>query len=289
MSAAAPAVSPVGTMSLWRGQALSILGMELRRNFISKRGFWIYGLALVPVIIVWVHSIFTMRGAPRMSHDLSKDTQVLASLFQLFLLRPAIFFGCLGIFTYLFRGEFVERSLHYYFLAPVRREVLVVAKYCAGSITAISFFGLSVFLTFAGMYAHYPQFEVRQWLLNGPGLGHLGAYLAITTLACLAWGSVFLWMGIRFKNPIVPAVVFLTWESANVLLPSWLRRLNILHFLQSLNPVNVQNQGPGSLLGTTAEPEHAVTAVLCLILISAAMVFLSIRELKRAEVNYSTE
>ena len=29
----------------------------------------------------------------------------------------------------LFRGEIVDRSLHYYFLSAVRREVLVVGKY----------------------------------------------------------------------------------------------------------------------------------------------------------------
>ena len=97
-----------------------------------------------------------------------------------------MFFGCVGIFTYLFRGEFVERSLHYYFLAPVRREVLVIAKYLAGCITAIAFFGGSFLLTFAGMYAHFPQFEVRQWLMSGPGW------------ATSAWGRLITVLGRHF-------------------------------------------------------------------------------------------
>ena len=40
----------------------------------------------------------------------------------------------------LFRGEVVDRSLHYYFLAPVRREVLVVGKYLSGLIATIALF-----------------------------------------------------------------------------------------------------------------------------------------------------
>lgn len=289
-SVALPAAVPAnGTFALWKSQTLSILWMELKRNFITKRGFWIYLLAAAPAVIVWLHSIVSIQRGARAGHDMMKDTQILAVLFQIFFLRPGVFFGCLGIFTYLFRGEFVERSLHYYFLAPVRREVLVVAKYLAGVITAICFFGVAMLTTFAGMYAHYPQFQVQQWMLSGPGLSHLGWYLTITVLACLSWGSVFLWMGIRFKNPIIPAVIFLMWESVNLFVPSWIRRVSVLHFLQSLNPVTMESKGPGALLGNTAEPEHVVVAIIAPILIALAMIVLSVWQLKRTEVSYSTD
>lgn len=290
MSAASAAIPANGSWTLWRSQTASIVWMELKRNFITKRGFWIYLLAAAPAVIVWLHSIVTMqRGGARLGHDLAKDTTILAILFQVFFLRPGVFFGCVGIFTYLFRGEFVERSLHYYFLAPVRREVLVVAKFIAGAITAITFFGLSIALTFAGMYAHFPQFQVSEYVWNGPGLGHLGAYLGITALACLAWGSVFQYLGIRYRNPIVPAVVFLTWESCHVFFPSWMRRFSVLHYLQSLSPVAAESRGPGTLFGTTAEPETAVVAVAALLAITAVMLFLSARQLKRTEISYSTD
>jgi ABC-type transport system involved in multi-copper enzyme maturation permease subunit len=288
-SAVIPAIPANGTAALWKSQTLSIFWMELRRNFITKRGFWIYLLAAAPAVIVWMHSIIAMQRGIRGRHDMPHDTQILAVLFQIFFLRPGVFFGCLGIFTYLFRGEFVERSLHYYFLAPVRREVLVVAKYLAGSVTAICFFGLGMLLTFLGMYAHYPQFEVNQWMFNGPGLGQLGWYMTMTALGCLAWGSVFLWMGIRFKNPIIPAVSFLMWESVNAFVPSWLKRVSVLHFLQSLSPVAVQEKGLGALLGSTAEPEGTVVAIIAPLVISVAMLALSVWQLRRTEISYSTD
>lgn len=270
-------------------QTAAILWMELRKNFITKRGFWIYALALLTPAIVWAHSIVTMhRDVMRAAHDIAKDTSVLAILFQVFFLRPSLFFGCMGIFTYLFRGEVVERSLHYYFLAPVRRELLVSAKFLAGVVTACTFFGLSIVLTFWGMYVHFPQFQVREWLFSGPGLQQGFAYASITLLACLAWGSIFLWMGIRFRNPIIPAVVLLTWESFNVFLPSYLRRVGVLHYLQSLSPVNAE-VGPKAILGTTAEPESVAVAVFALLVITAAMLWLSTWQLRRTEISYSTD
>ena len=66
------------------------------------------------------------------------DNMVFAGIFQVYFLRLGIFFGCLGIFSNLFRAEVLERTLHYYFMSPVRREVLAVSKYLAGLIAAIS-------------------------------------------------------------------------------------------------------------------------------------------------------
>jgi ABC-type transport system involved in multi-copper enzyme maturation permease subunit len=289
MSAAAT-IAPAGRKwDLWRSQTLSVLWMELKKNFITKRGFWIYLLAAAPVAVVWLHSIVTIQRPDRAMHDMSKDTEILAVIFQIFFLRPGVFFGCVGIFTYLFRGEVVERSLHYYFLAPVRREVLVIAKYLAGAITAVTFFGGSILLTFWGMYAHYPSYEISEWMFQSGGLSHLVAYLGITVLACLAWGAVFLYMGIRWRNPIIPSVTFLLWESLNVFLPSWLRRFSVLHYLQSMTPVQGDLRGPGLLFGQTVDPVPSWLALLCLAGITVGMLYLSVLQLRRTEISYSTD
>src|SRR5205085_11366645 len=117
----------------------------------------------------------------------------------------------------------------------------------AGVITAITFFGGSMLATFTGMYAHFPQYEVSEWMWQGGGISHLAAYLTITVLACVSWGAVFLYMGIRWRNPIIPSVVFLLWESLNVFLPAVLRKISVLHYLQSMTPVHGDLRGPGLL------------------------------------------
>ena len=42
-----------------------------------------------------------------------EDRTVYAGIFQFFYLRLAIFFGCLGIFMNLFRGEMLDKTLHF--------------------------------------------------------------------------------------------------------------------------------------------------------------------------------
>ncbi len=52
-----------------------------------------------------------------------EDRKIFAGVFQYFYLRLAIFFGCVGIFMNLIRGEMLDKTLHFWFLAPVRRAV----------------------------------------------------------------------------------------------------------------------------------------------------------------------
>lgn len=274
--------------NLWSAQGFTIFREELRKNFITRRGTWIYLLALAPVAIVWLHSIVSMKRGNFGAHTLTKDSEMLANIFLIFFLRPAVFFGCVGIFTYLFRGEVLERSLHYYFLAPVRRSVLAVAKYAAGLVTAAFFFCASIALTFAGMYAHYPSHQVQEYLNKG-GYGHLGAYLSITALACMAYGALFFYAGVRWRNPIVPAIALLIWESMNLFLPSWLKKVSILYYLRSMTPINVPLTGPAAFFGGVADPVRGWVAVLCLVAITLLLLFAAVRELEKTEITYSSD
>src|SRR3954471_3943603 len=90
--------------AMWKAQLFTILRLELKRNFFKLRGFWIYILAFAPAFIIATHAI-SSRGRC----TLEEDTTILAGIFQIFYLRLGIFFGCMGIFTRLFRGEVIEK------------------------------------------------------------------------------------------------------------------------------------------------------------------------------------
>src|SRR5437899_4084782 len=105
---------------LWMAQIRAVVRIELRRSLWMRRSIWIYLLAFGPVFII---ALYALLNRPRIGLD--GDTRLLAWIFQFFYLRFGIFFGCLGLFTWLFKGDVIEKSLHYYFLAPMRREVLV--------------------------------------------------------------------------------------------------------------------------------------------------------------------
>src|SRR5437016_11856051 len=205
---------------LWTAQLASILRIELKKSFLRRRSIWIYLLAGAPVLLITAHAIKSPLG---LHCNIDEDTQVLAMIFQVLYLRLIFFFGCMGLFTWLFRGEIVEKSLHYYFLAPMRRELLVAGKFLAGLITTSLVFASSILICFFFVYGHFGA-AGRAYAFNGPGFGQLGSYLLVTVLACLGFGSIFLALSLIFKNPILPGIVVLLWESFHAVAPPLLQK-----------------------------------------------------------------
>lgn len=273
--------------SLWRAQVAAILRLEIKKNFLSKRALWIYLLAAAPAVLMWVHAFQNLRY--HLVCDLGRDNLIFATIFQFFYLRLAIFFGCVGVFLKLFRGEMIEKSLHYYLLTPVRREVLLVGKYLAGVITTSIIFCTGTALALAAILVHVPRTAAGQYLFAGGGLGHVLTYIATAALACIGYGGVFLLMGFLFSNPVVPVVLVLLWEAANPFLPQLLKRLSVIFYLHSLIPISVPAQGDFAFLAILGTPVPAYLAVAGLLLIALAGLFLATRQVRKLEINYGTE
>ena len=220
-----------------------------------------------------------------------KDSLIFATVFQFFYLRLAIFFGCVGIFTNLFRGELLDKSLHFYLLAPMRREVLLVGKYLAGLMATVVIFTTSTALQLLAMGWHLTGPAMTEYL-KGPGWGEIGAYLGVTAMACLGYGSVFLAAGLLFRNPIVPAGVVLLWESANPFLPAALKKISVIFYLQSMCPVVARpNDTPAlaALLYSSAEATPAIWAISGLVVVTLAVLALAARQARKLEINYSAD
>lgn len=267
---------------LWTTQLSTIVRAELKKNFFTRRGSWIYLLAFAPVVITAIYA-----AVNRQTH-LQHDTVVIAAIFQFYYLRLAIFFGCMGIFTRLIRGEMIERSLHFYLLAPVRREVLVLGKFVAGTITAVGCFGAAIFSSTALMYAGNGPAGV-EYLFDGAGKGQLVSYLGITLLACVGYGALFLALSMVFRNPIVPGIVVLGWEAINPILPAAMQKLSVVFYLRHLMPVNVPAEGFFALLTVVAEPVPTWVAVAGVIVLSALVLLYACLRSRRLEINYTTD
>lgn len=264
--------------SLWTSQIMAVVRIELKKSLWMRRSIWIYLLALAPVSIIGLHALLDH------STTLEEDTRVFAYIFQ-FYLRGAIFFSCMGLFTWLFRGEVVEKSLHYYFLAPMRREILIVGKFLAGLLASIVIFGGSVLLAFTLMFGHFGP-AGRAFVFDGPGLGHLLAYLGVTTLACVGYGSLFLALSLVFKNPILPGIVVLLWETFHAVLPSLLQKLSVMFYLKQLSPVSIPPEGVMALFTVVAEPVPAWIAVPGLLILCTAILIFACLRIKRTEISY---
>jgi ABC-type transport system involved in multi-copper enzyme maturation permease subunit len=269
---------------LWWLQARRLTQIELRRNLFSWRASWIYFLAFIPAFIISIYAIFN-------SHDpssISEDTKVLAGIVQLYYIRLGVFFGCLGIFSRLIRGEMIERSLHFYLLSPVRREVLLLSKFVAGSATALLLFVTATLADFVLMYLPFGAMG-RDYLINGPGLDQLEAYVLIIVLACLGYGAVFLLLSMMFRNPTPGALLFLGWEAINPVLPSLLQKLSVASYLRHLMPVDIGAKGFFALLTVQTEPVSGWVATLGLLALILVVLLYSCYRIRSLEIRYTTE
>jgi ABC-type transport system involved in multi-copper enzyme maturation permease subunit len=267
---------------LWTAQLTSLIQHEVKRNFLKRRSAWIYLVAFTPPAILL---LVTMQNPPAGHDHVHESTMLMAWLFQIYYLHVGIFVGCLGVFTWLFRGEIVEKTLHYRFLSPMRRELLVLGKFLAGVITTTLIFALGVFGSFFLIYAHQGA-AGRAFVFDGPGLGHLAAYLGVTALACLGYGSIFVAFSLVIKNPIVPAFFVFVWETFHAVLPSLLQKLSVMFYLKQLSPVPVPSEGTLALFSVTAEPVPpwlAVPGLLCLC--TGILVFACLR-IRKIEISY---
>src|SRR5476649_1166265 len=82
---------------LWVRQIGGVLRLELKKTFLSRRGWWVYLLALGPVALTLLHWLLEM-GSHSNRHSIGEDSLVFAGLFHFYFLRLGIFFGCVGIF-----------------------------------------------------------------------------------------------------------------------------------------------------------------------------------------------
>jgi hypothetical protein len=224
--------------------------------------------------------------------DFEEDRAIFAGIFQYFYLRLAVFFGCLGIFMYLFRGEMSNRTLHFWFLAPARREVLLAGKYAAGLIASATIFGGGALLALAALIWPHDAVEVQSYW-NAGGMGQVFWYAAAAALGCVGYGSVFLAVGLYVRNPIIPAAVLLAWEGANGIFPHVLQKMSILYYLQSLCPVPapMDNDAPAliRLLAAPAAPASRPAAILGLLVLTAFVLWIASVAVRRMQINYGTE
>ena len=269
--------------ALWFRQIRAIFRLEIEKNFLGRRSILLYLLALLPIGPLLLLAPFTPPD--REFQDFNNYSTIFAVYYGGLILRTVVFFGCAWIFMNLFRGDIIDRSLHFYFLSPVRREVLVVGKYLAGLVTSIILFTSMTIICMLLLYIpHFPS-ESARFFLDGQGMTQLLTYAGITMLACVGYGAFFMVVGLFIRNPIIPALVLYGWEWLNFLLPPLLKKISVIHYLNSLAPVPV-SEGPFAVV---AEPTPAWIAIPSLIAVTALVLFIAGQRIRHMEIRYGSE
>lgn len=264
-------------------QVAAVVTLDLRRRLFGRGAVALYLLAAFPVVVFGVRAGFGLLNG--VGETVATDDNVYAMVYRLLLLRFSIFLGCLVIFSALFRGEVLDRTLHYAFLAPLGRSTWALGKFVSGIVAAWTFFGSVTATTWMLTYLAHGPGVLADKLASPQGWAQLLAYLAGTFLACAGYGAVFFAFGVFFRMPILPALAVLGWESANFLLPAFLKKVSVVHYVEALLPLPV-DMGPFAILASPSSPWVAIPGVVLLVV---ALLKLASWKLARVEVLYGAE
>ncbi len=276
------AVAPLDFNLLSR-QVLGIMRLELRRNLISRRAFALYFLAFFPVFLV---GVWALTPLPTTHIDGPSEAATMFAMLFVPYLRISIFLSTLFLFMSLFRSEIQERSLHYYFLTPVRREVLVAGKYLAALFAGCGTYFISTASLYVLTCLPWGVGEASRYLFQGPGLGNMTAYLGIAVLGCAGYGAVFLLAGLFFRNPVIPAFLVFCWEAINFLLPAFLKKISVIFYLQALYPIPVEVK---SLLAVIVDPPSVWVSIFGLLIFTALVLGAACWRARGMEISYGGE
>jgi len=269
----------------WKLMARQVVGtcrLDLRRALLSPRSLALYFLTLAPVFLVTIWAL-----TPFPTDEISGPQEaiaIFAVLFE-FYIRVSIFFSSMFLFVSLYRSEILERSLHYYLLTPVRREVVALGKYLAALIASTGVFAVGTTALFVIVASPWGLAELGNYMLSGPGLTNLVAYLGIVFLACAGYGALFLLVGTVFRNPVLPAAVIWGWEAANLLLPPALKRFSVIFHLHSLYPVPLSRR----LLEVVGSPPPVWISIIGGVGFTLLVLYIAGRKVRRMDLAYGGE
>jgi ABC-type transport system involved in multi-copper enzyme maturation permease subunit len=269
---------------LWLRQIRGVLGLELRKTLLGGRALLVYFLALAPVAVAGLALLISLFTGTPEGTSVQEATEGFAAFFFI-MLRVTLYLGCVWTFMNLIRGEVMDRSLHYYFLSPIRRDVLAAGKFIAGWASTAILFSASTIATMVLFYMAHGIPAATEFLASSRGMGQMLTYVGITVLACLGYGAVFLAIGLFLRNPVIPGVIFWLWEWLSPYLPAVLKKLSVLFYLYSLLPVEL----PPSPFSVLAEPVPAWLSVPGFLIFTALVMLAAGLRIRRMEIAYASD
>lgn len=185
----------------------------------------------------------------------------------------AVFYG-----TSLIADEVEDKTLTYLFVRPIRRGAVLVGKYLAYLVCTLAVAWPSLIVVFLLVVP-------TQGSHLGPAFPSLAQDLAIVSLGLAAYGAVFSWVGAQMRRPLLTGLLFaFAWEPVVLVLPGYLKKATVAHYLQALVPHAMPQDGATLLLqGLFRDLPGAAVAVGSLLAIAVVGVYVAARAVNARE------
>jgi len=233
---------PVSGRASFLSGALRVFEMSLGEMLWSRRTIFMALVVGAPVLLAVVARIVQSSGiAPLRVNGVRADAAaIFGMMVWVFFLRFIV--PVLGVFygTSLIADEVEEKTVTYLFTRPIRRGSVLVGKYLAYLVCTTLVVLPGITLVY---FLLVPLGQVAgsfRWLL---------ADLGLLAVGLAAYGALFALVGSVLKRPLVVGLVFaFGWEQLALVMPGYLRRFTLAHYLQSMVPHTMPSEGVVSLL-----------------------------------------
>jgi len=265
--------------SFWTA-ALRVFDLSVGQMLWSRRTVFM-GLAVgAPVVIALVMRTIDEMGMSvlRVNGVRVGGSVIFGGVFWLLYLRFVV--PVLGAFygTSLMSDEVEDRTITYLFTRPVPRGAVIIGKY-------LSYLACTELVVLPSVTAAY-------LLIIPVGGGSIGATfpLLLADLGILAaglavYGAVFALIGALVPRPLVAGLLLVFgWEQVALLVPGYLRRLTVAHYLQSLVPHAMpQDDTMSAIQSLFSAPPSVTSSLVTLAAITAVALWLAARTVESRE------
>jgi len=244
--------------------AARVFGLSLGEMLWSRRTVFLLLVTGAPVFLAIVARIVQGSGVVplRVNGAAVDGGSIFGMMIWVFFLRFIV--PVLGVFygTSLIADEVEERTITYLFTRPIRRGAVLVGKYLAYIVSTTLVVLPSVVLVY---FLLVPLGQVARTFVA------FAADLGLLALGLAAYGALFALVGAALKRPLVSGLVFVFgWEQIALLVPGYLKRFTVAHYVQGLVPHAMPSEGVAAVLQSVLRDNPP--ALVCILALTAVVV-----------------
>jgi ABC-2 type transport system permease protein len=255
-----------------------VFELSLGEMLWSKRTIFMALVVGGPVILAIIVRLLQASGIPALRVNGARIGGGAMFGMMIWVLFVRFIVPVLGVFygTSLVADEVEDKTITYLFTRPIQRGAVLIGKYLAYLVCTALVVLPSVMIVY---FMIVPFSDVPATF------GLLVKDLGILAIGLAVYGALFALIGAVLKRPLVIGLVFaFGWEQMALLMPGYLKRFTLAHYVQALVPHAMPSDGPASLLQAVfRDVPSPGTAIFWLLFACAVSLFLAARAIERKE------
>jgi ABC-2 type transport system permease protein len=257
-----------------------IFSLSFKQLFWSKKSILMFFITAFPPALAIITIMVKKLGLGSVGlTNLGLFSVMMFFVFLQFLvLIVPLFYG-----TSLISDEVEQKTLTYLFTSPIPKSIILLGKFFALIAISTLIIVLSALITYfilIGQMGAYKLIEHLPTLYKDTG---------VLLLGILCYGAFFTFLGARTKHPIIIGLLFsFGWESIVSYIPGQVKRLTIMHYLQSIFPHQMWPSDVRGLLAIFHKATPFLPSLLALIGICAGFVLLTLLTIHNKEYYLET-